>query len=511
MTTQDTDPVKDQLTQAARGGAVGLAGAVVSALSTFAVVMVVTNGFPAEVAGKYFAVTSMFLLLLALAGLGADTGLGRFMLRFEHLGRHADIVPAVRAGVVPPLVVATVMAVVGVLAAPWVTGLIGLDPDTDSTAVRLAAGALPVATLGVLSLATTRAFGSMKATAAIDSVFRSTSQLGFAALGAATGAGLVYLTGTWLLAYLLAAVLAVTASVRLVRRRLSRGGGIVPGRPPREVFVEFWSFAWARGIATIAQMALQRLDIVLIAAMLGAVEAAVYTAATRFVPLGGFGHQAIQQVVQPRFAALMAAGDMTTLRVLYRVATGWSIAVSWPAYVVAASAPVVYLSLFGEEYVGQGTTVVVLMGLGMLVATGVGPADTLLLMSGRSVASLVNMLVALAVDVVGCLVLIPRIGITGAAVAWAAAQALRGAMGFVQVRRSTGVELLSWGRLVVALANAVCFALPLVLLTHVAEVSIWTLAAVLLLLTPAYAGALWLGRKPLVLDSFLGMVRRRRG
>ena len=510
MTSQDIDPVKDQLTKVARGGAVGLAGALVSAIATFALVMVVTNSFATEVAGKFFSVTSLVLLLLAVAGLGADTGLGRFMLRFVHHGQQGDIVPALRAGFVPPLVVSAVMAVTGILAAPWIASLIGLEADTDASAVRFAAGALPIATLGVLALATTRAFGSMKATALIDSIFRSTAQLGFATLCAALGTGLVWLTGTWLLGYALASLLAVLAATRLVRGQLRRARATEPARSNGEVFREFWSFTWARGVATMMQMALQRLDIVLIAALLGAVDAAIYTAATRFVPLGGFGHRAIQQVVQPRFAALLAAGDLPTLRVLYRVSTSWGMAVSWPAYVVAGSAPLVYLSLFGEEYVESGATVVVLMAIGMLVATGVGPADTLLLMTGRSVASLLNMFVALTIDVVGCLVLIPRMGITGAAVAWATAQAVRGVLGFIQVRSATGVSVLAPGMLVVVAANAACFALPLLVLTGTIDLTIWMLAGVAVALLPLYALVLWLGRRPLVLESFVGMMRRRR-
>ena len=511
MTTQDTDPVKEQLHTVARGSAVNLAGALVSALCTFAVVMVVTNAFAAEVAGKFFATTSFFLLLLAVAGLGADTGLGRFMLRFVHLGRQGDIVPVIRAGFVPPVVVSAVLAAAGIAAAPWVASTIGLDPDTDVSAVRLAAATLPVATVGVLALATTRAFGSMKATAVFENVFQSTAQLGFAAVGAATGAGLVYLTGTWLLAYALTALLAVAAAARIVRRWVRAGGATEPPRSTRQLFVEFWSFTWARGVATMAQMALQRLDIVLVAALLGAVEAAIYTAATRFVPLGGFANRAIQQVIQPRFAALVAAGDATTLRVLYRVATAWSMAVSWPAYAVAAGAPLVYLSLFGPEYVDEGAAVVVVMAVGMLVATAVGPADTLLLMSGRSVVSLVNMVVALVIDVVGCLVLIPRIGITGAAVAWAVAQVVRGLLGFAQVRSANRVTIVTRPMVVVAAANVVAFAIPLTVLTSTVDLTIWTLALVLLGLVPVYAFVLWLGRRSLHLDTFAGMLRRRRG
>ena len=44
-------------------------------------------------------------------------------------------------------------------------------------------------------------------------------------------------------------------------------------------FGAFWSFTLPRGLAAIAQIALQRLDILLVAGMRGPAAAAVYTAA----------------------------------------------------------------------------------------------------------------------------------------------------------------------------------------------------------------------------------------
>ena len=69
------------LEKIARGGTASLAGAGVSAVANFAVVVVITQSYSKADAGVLFSVSSLFLIVLAVVGLGMDTGLGRFLLR----------------------------------------------------------------------------------------------------------------------------------------------------------------------------------------------------------------------------------------------------------------------------------------------------------------------------------------------------------------------------------------------------------------------------------------------
>ena len=64
----------------------------------------------------------------------------------------------------------------------------------------------------------------------------------------------------------------------------------------------FWRFTGPRALANLAQITIQRIDIVLVAIMLGPAAAAVYTAATRFLVPGQFANTAISMSAQPRFA-----------------------------------------------------------------------------------------------------------------------------------------------------------------------------------------------------------------
>lgn len=509
-----TTSAERHLATVARSGALGLVGSAVSAASTFVLVMVVTTSVAPERAGQFFAVTSFFLLLMALAGLGTDTGLGRFLLRYEALGRHRDLRTIHRAALVPSVGAAVVLAL-PCLVAPGPVSRV-LDLDGDAGVLVATAAALPLVVAGYVGLAGTRAFGRMRTTVVADSILRPLAQLGALVVIGAAGGGLASMTGAWLGAYVVAAVVGAVSFHRMLTRRLARPEALrgESAASARSVWREFWAYTWARGVAKLAQMALQRLDIILIAAMLGATEAAVYTAATRFVALGKFPAQAIQQVLQPRFTALVAEEDHDATREVYQVSTAWSMAVSWPVYVVVGCAPQTYLSLFGSSYQEAGVSVVWWMVVGMMATLLAGPADTLLLMAGRSTVSLAISLLALTIDVVGCLVLIPTVGITGAAASWGFAAATRSLLCFWFVRRSAGVRSISVGSAWVAGANVLAFAVPVVLVqAALGQLEVWQLALVVVLCLPIYAAVLTLGRHSLHASTLRAALsgRRRRG
>ena len=148
------------------------------------------------------------------------------------------------------------------------------------------------------------------------------------------------------------------------------------------------------------------------------------------------------------------------------------------------------------------------MTLAMLFGVATGPADTLLLMSGRSALSLINSLTALALDIILCLVLIPQMGITGAALAWAVAVSIRCTLSVIQTRFTMGIVSFGPAALAVAAANIVCFAVPLLLLGQLVDVGPITLLLALIVCVPAYALALWLARARLMLAVLRGLLRR---
>ncbi|MBR7743687.1 polysaccharide biosynthesis protein [Phycicoccus sp. BSK3Z-2] len=479
---------RDQLLRGiARGGAFGLLGAVVSAAATFLTVLIVTRSTTQSLAGEFFSATSLFVIAMALCTLGADAGLGRFTARHLVDGNPGA---ARRSWTGAYQVTGTTSIVVATAALVWhdpLAAAIGLRSDASRSLLVVLAVALPVATLMTVSLAATRSLATMRASVLVDKIGRATLQCLLALLVLVTGGGLVELGLAWAMPYVLAGVVAAFLARSAARRRFGHG----PLPVLRGVRRQFWAFTWPRSVAQVSQMTIQRADIIIIGALLTPAAAAVYTAATRFVAFGQFGSQAIQQTLQPRFAHLLASGETGLLREIYKTGAAWSILVSWPIYLAVGAAPGIYLGLFGDGYRAEGTVVVVTMAIAMMVGVASGPVDTMLLMGGRSSLSLVNSLTALVVDLGLCFLLIPRMGILGAAVAWNAAVVVRSGLGFVQVRRLNGLTPLSRSTLVAALASVGVFGLPIAVLSLTGRLSLGVYLVALPVLALVYLTVLW--------------------
>lgn len=481
----------------ARGSAGTLLGAVVSTVAGFALVLVVTRSVSTETAGRFFTASAVFLIALAVSGLGTDTGLARFVLR---TGSRGAVRALVRTAAVPVVVVA--LAIAAVVAV--------VSPDA-----RWLVWALPLAALSDLALAVIRAHALFRATVLIDRVARPGVQLLLVTLAVATASSGAAIAAAWAAGYAASALL----SLRALRRVLARPPVPLDGAGDDVAPRVFWRFTWPRAAARVAQIAIQKSDIVIVAWLLSPADAALYAVATRFVVFGQLANQAVSTVVQPRFTMILAGsgesgasdesgGDRALLDRVFAVTTGWSILSAWPIYLCVAAAPAGYLGWFGDGYDSTGSrAVAVVMCCGMLVAVASGPVDTLLLMTGRSGRSLANTLVALAIDVGLCLVLVPRVGIAGAAVAWVVAVVVRCILATVQLRADIGLALPVRTLLGAAALPVGCVLLPLAALQLAFGLAPVTWLVASGLVGAGYLAVAWRLRAPLAIDLFVAGLR----
>jgi O-antigen/teichoic acid export membrane protein len=486
----------------ARRGLFSLGGAAISAIASLLVIVVVTRGSGKPEAGNLFSATSLFVIAESLCALGTATGLVYYIARVRALGRGDGIRGLLRTALPPVLGVSISVAVGMEILAPWVAGLISDGADhTLVIFIRVLAPFLPCAVLFDVLIAGTQGFHTMTPTVLLEKIGRPTLQV-LLLLGALVIGDSWLMALAWVAPYGAGLVLVVGAIARLVRRE--KGG---PDDSRVVPTAEFWRYTGPRGIAAVAQLTLQRLDIVLVAAYLGPRDAAIYTAATRFVVLGQLGSQAVSLAVQPKFSELLAKRDLASTLRVYKTSTAWVMAVTWPIHLLVGVLAPIILLLFGNGY-DEGRWVVVVLAGAMLVATGCGMVTMLLVMAGRTTANLMNVLIALAANLSLNLILIPRWGIIGAAVAWAASIVLSNILPLLQIRRSLGLDPFGRASAAVALLAVVAFAgVPSIgWLMGGSPVLVNGLCVVGVLL---YAAGIWRLRRVLELDSLITPVLHR--
>lgn len=490
----------------ARGGALNLVGAVVSSAVNILLVVTIARSVSQTQAGRFFAATSVFLLVAMIAKLGANTGAVYFIARLRALGRSDLIGARLRTAYGPVLAAAAVLgAVLWIFAEPVADWSVRGDTAQTATYIRILAVFVPIAALADVTLAATRGFRKMRPTVALDLVTRPVLQLAFTVAVLALDAPLGWLALAWAAPYLPELIVALLW-LRSVRRQESQEATATDGSGFGAT--DFWRFTAPRAITSVVHLALQRLDIILVASLRGPKEAAIYTAATRFLVVGQLGQQAMSTVVQPRLSELLAVRNLAGAGSIYQVTSGWVVLITWPVYLLAVVFSSQFLAIFGSGYTGA-TRVITILALAMLFATMCGMVDVVLNMAGRTTWTLANSIVALGVMVGLDLVLIPRWGIIGAAVGWSAAIIVNNLLPLIQTIVLLRLHPFGPGtRRAVLLAGGCFGVVPLVVRLVAGEAAGWLLAAVVVGAI-GYAFGCYRMRQSLSLDALRELWQRR--
>lgn len=420
----------------AKESVLSLGGSVFAGTLSLIIPVIVTRQLSAADAGIYFEAVALFMVLLSAGALGSDTGVLRSLPAALVRGESAAVPLYLRTAVWLPVIWAGLVSLALVIAAPQLAVLLlHASPEHESTLVTciyIVAGGLPFGVAYLVTMAATRGLHSIRMLVLVDKLGKSAVQLlvvAGAVLIAESARGAVV---GWLSAYVMGLMVTTIWLVSYIRRNKQADSTELSSSERRTLVRAFWKFSIPRAGAHLCNVAMQRVDILLVGALLGPADAALYAAATRFVVLGSLLAQSIQQVMAPKISAAVAADKQDDAREVYQTTTAWLTLIAWPMYLVAVSFAALLLSVFGDGYRTAWPAVVILC-FTMLIATACGPVDTVLLMAGRSLLSLQNAFIALVAMVIADLVLIPSLGIEGAAIGWATALATKNLLALVQV------------------------------------------------------------------------------
>lgn len=173
-------------------------------------------------------------------------------------------------------------------------------------------------------------------------------------------------------------------------------------------------------------------------------EVASYYAAARLLALVAFVYFAIAGATTHRFTQYHVAGDKERLASFFAETTRWTF---WPSLAVCAVILVFgkpLLALFGSGFT-DAYIVMFILAVGMMARAAVGPAERLLNMLGERKQCATVYALAFAINLVLCIVLIPHIGIEGAAVSTSTALVVESILLFLIAKRRLGYHVFIMG------------------------------------------------------------------
>ena len=125
---------------------------------------------------------------------------------------------------------------------------------------------------------------------------------------------------------------------------------------------------------------------------------------------------AFKSMAAPMVASYYHAGKMKDLRTTIQASTRWVAYIGFPLMMVLIVIPGTFLNLFfGPAYL-MGAQVLVVLTCSQLINIGKGPIDQLLIMTGRQRIWLRITVLAFGLNIITNWLLVPRLGLMGAAI-----------------------------------------------------------------------------------------------
>ena len=495
-------PGKGKQPSLAKSGSLASLCVMYGAGIAFVTTMVVSNGIGAEGSGEFFRLMALFAISISLVTFGADTGLVRTMSAQRALGRYGVLPQLIRYGLIPSLVT-SVLLVAGVYI---YTELVPMAPEYQA-AMRVSSAFILVAALMTVFFGALRGLHRVVTFTLLQNVLLPT--LRFAAVGLVVlfSGQLMDLVYAWTVPVAITAVVALWLLERAFPSE--EHVEVLPSEDsPTETFRSFWGFSSARGVATVVETILEWIDVLVVAAFLGAAAGGVYGAVNRCVRVGAMIEHTGRVVTGPSISAALATRQLDRAREIFLSTTRVLTALSWPFYLSLAFFGPVLLGFFGKGFEAGAGIIWVICPAAML-SMSAGGVQSVLLMSGKSRWQLLNKLSSLVVAVTLNFTLVPVWGLYGAVTAWASALLIDTFLASYQVFRLVGIRAsLREMAPSLFLGAAVPTACALVSLTFLGQ-SVLGLIVYVVLLVPVYGAVLYRFRKALGIERFLSARRAK--
>lgn len=421
----------DEFGKAGRMSVFAFSVRIVSALIAFASQVLLARWMGSSEYGIFVLVWVTAVIAGSLSCLGFHTSVIRFVPEFREKGMLAELRGLLLASRLFVFAVSTLIAAIGALG---IRLFVPADGNDYVVPFLLGTVCLPMIALSDLQQGIARA--NSWAVAALAPAYLLRPVLILVFMAGALAAGSPASAETAVIAAILA-TWATTAwqligSRRRAARELSAG--------PRRIDLRGWiTVSLPIFLVESFFFLLTNADVLMVGAFMDPHDVAVYFAAVKTLALVHFVYFAVKAGAAQRYAQF-THGDTARLAAFARETVSWTF---WPSLVMAAVVLILgkpMLMLFGPGF-DEGYPLLFLLVLGVVARAAVGPAESLLTMSGNQNICAAVYALTLALNVALSLMLIPTLGLWGAAIGTATAMSFEAAMLSLTVWKKLGIAM----------------------------------------------------------------------
>ncbi|MEO8509627.1 MAG: flippase [Chloroflexota bacterium] len=392
---------------AAKGGGIAFAGRVFTWTARLGLAVLLARLLGADEYGLYNLALTVATVMASFPSLGLDSALVRFMAVYSSRGDLGRLRGSLQIGIGIPLILSVLVGIVLFFAAELIATGIMHDPRLTPL-LQIASVLVPATVLNrqlAAALQGLRRLGdAVRAEQFAQPASRVIMLLAIAAFG---------LTAAWAVA---ASALAALVATLLMILLLSRAAGAIRGVLASRETRALTSHAVPVFFSNVVNTFGGNLQTLFLGAMSSAASVGVFAIANQITLVGSMFHQSVAASSMPVFAEYADRGDRSGSERLYRITSKWTFTLNLPLFCLVLVFPDAFLALFGREF-EAGSTALIILAWGALANAATGTSGAILDMAGHTRVKFLNSTLSLGLAIGLSLMLIPPLGIVGAAIA----------------------------------------------------------------------------------------------
>jgi O-antigen/teichoic acid export membrane protein len=400
---------------AAKGGGIKLFGTLFAYAVRFALGILMARLMGAEQYGLYSLADTAFYVLVSLTMLGLFYALIRYIPIFLSRQDEESLWGTLQVGLGYSFI-ASVLAGSGLFIFAKPIAMMIFNELRLVPVLEVVAVALPFGTLVSMLTAAIRGFNQLQYNVIAEDIFLSLIKLVLVAVFAIAGLNAVRAMAAHALGTMATCLMLFFFLHRLFP--LNRPWRMAL-RNPKEMF-KFSAPNYGSDLLSLFGGNLQTL----LLGMLNTVSSVgIFTAAARINLIGTMFYSSVNASAEPIVSELHSKAEYQQLGHFYQSVTKWTLSVNLPLFVITLLFAKPILSIFGSDFI-KGSVALIILSCGSLVDSGTGINAAIITMTGKSWLNIVNTSIWLTLQLVLSFLLVPGLGIIGAAIAMGASRAV---------------------------------------------------------------------------------------
>ncbi|MFX0136423.1 MAG: flippase [Candidatus Hodarchaeota archaeon] len=176
------------------------------------------------------------------------------------------------------------------------------------------------------------------------------------------------------------------------------------------------NFSWPLLLTSFLDFIIHWTDIIMIGYFLTPKEAGIYGIVLKFSIFINIPLRSFNITFAPLISELYGKDNIEELKEINKLINKWIFTLSFPIFIIIIFFSTPLLHIFGDEFIA-GKIPLIFFYIGQLINVLTGPVGYIIIMTGRPKVSLINSTLLAIQNIIFNYLLIPKYGITGAAIA----------------------------------------------------------------------------------------------